>query len=170
MYCTAQSCECLQGPASCPDPHPHRVRLVEETDAVTKNVNNYLTMYFNFCIVEVCTAWCHPQRIYSSIDIGAVRHLCYQEEDVNLQGTEMSLKSKNWLEQMKGCGVFLGDEWMQQSATKNCVPLINAVAVSERQAWLAHQSHQRTQGTGGISNKKSTIFILPPSSLTLPHT
>lgn len=74
---------------------------------------------------------------------------------------------------MKGSGSFLGDKWMRQSVTKNWVALINAVAVSEHQAWLAHQSHENTRNWWHFQQKKkkkSPIFILPPSSLTLPHT
>ena len=65
---------------------------------------------------------------------------------------------------MKGCGSIQSHKWLRQSVTKNWVPLINAVAVSERRAWLAHQSRpkkkekkkkKKTQGAGGISNKKA---------------
>ncbi len=127
------------------------------------------------CIVGGCSLtprFLESKKTYCAIDIGAVRLQCYLEADVNLQCSEVSLKSKNWLVQMKGCGSFLGDKWMRQSVTKTRVPLINAGAVSERQAWLAHQSRRKHKELVAFpaQKKKSTIFILPPSSLTLPHT
>lgn len=75
---------------------------------------------------------------------------------------------------MKGFGSFLGDKWMQQSVSKNQVRLINAVADSEHQAWLAHQSCQKHKETVAFPTKKHNLhpsFIManftPYSVLTI---
>lgn len=78
-------------------------------------------------------------------------------------------KRKDFLVQIKGSDSFLGNQWTWQSVTKNWVCLINSVAVRECQS-DCHIKALRTQRTAGISNKKSTIFLPPISSLTLAHT
>lgn len=112
------------------------------------------------------------KRTYCAFGFEAVKRHCYQRGRAILQRAEMSLKSRNWLVKMKGYGSFLGEKWLWQSTTKNQLPVINAVGDRKCQAWLQQQSHQKHKKLVAFptKKKKSTIFIVPPSSVTLPHT
>lgn len=69
----------------------------------------------------------------------------------------------------------MGDKWMQQIVTKKQLPLISAVADSERQAWLAHQSRQKhkepvTFPAKKKEEKKKARLSSSLHQVTLAHT